>query len=230
MAKRDYTLVCHDDDPKWLSYRFNHVTASESSALMGRCPWADRDDLLRQKISCSSDFKGTRNTWWGSEMERFNMEMFTRVSGIRTRPCNAFVRSNETPLLAATIDGFALRPQRDYDTYPIALKEDWTVELRDALRSRSSLGLIEMKNTEAWWRKNWTPSPPEHYIIQVQQQLYVMGLDWCILCAKVGAADMVAYLIDYDPLLVDEIKEDAEEFWEEVENGRRDLEEFHRRA
>lgn len=224
--KKPYELVCYDNDPLWLSYRFDHVTASESSAIMGRCPWADRNDILRRKISRSDDFTPTRNTWWGTELEVFNMEMFTKITGIRTRSCNAFARSTETPLLAATIDGFALRPRVEYETVDLALKVNWADHLREELRERSSLGLIEMKNTEAWWGKKWHEAPPEHYVIQLQHQLYVLGLDWGILCAKIGAGDMIAYLIDSDPLLHDEIIQDAQDIWKEVQSGREELERF----
>ena len=223
---KPYELVCHDDDPLWLSHRFNHITASESSAIMGRCPWSDRDDVIRRKISRSDDFTPTRNMWWGSELESFNMKMFTKITGIRTRSCNAFVKSTVTPLLAATIDGFALRPRVEYETVDLALKVNWADHMRDSLRCRSPLGLIEMKNTEAWWGKKWHIAPPEHYVIQLQHQLYVLGLDWGILCAKIGAGDMVAYLIDSDPFLHDEIVADAVSVWNEVKVGRRELEEY----
>ncbi len=222
--KKQYELVCHDDDPSWLSYRFEHITASEMSAIMGRCPWADREDIIRRKVTRSDGFKATRNMWWGSELERFNMEMFTKISGIRTRSCNAFLRSTKNPLIAATLDGFALNPRKDYDTLDIAIKKPWAHDLRAVLRNRSGLGLIEMKNTEAWFAKKWYEEPPEHYVIQLQQQLYVTGLDWGILCAKLGAGDMIAYLIDADPLLHEEMEIDANAIWKEISDERKELE------
>ena len=223
---KSYELVCHDDDPRWLSYRFEHITASEMSAVMGMCPWSDRDDVLRRKISRSDDFKPTRNMWWGSELEQFNMQMFTKITGIRTRSCNAFLRSTKNRRIAATIDGFALRPRLDFEPLDIATKVPWASDLRAQLRNRSSLGLVEMKNTEAWFGKKWHEAPPMHYVIQLQQQLYVTGLDWGVLCAKIGAGDMIAYLIDADPYLHEEMERDTNDIWKEISNDRKDLEEY----
>jgi putative phage-type endonuclease len=223
---KSYELVCHDDDPRWLSYRFDHITASEMSAVMGMCPWSNRDDVLRRKVSRSDDFKATRNMWWGSELEQFNMEMFTKITGIRTRSCNAFLRSTKERRIAATIDGFALRPRKDYEVLDIATKVPWADDLRAQLAKRSGLGLIEMKNTEAWFGKKWHEAPPMHYVIQLQQQLYVTGLDWGILCGKLGAGDMIAYLIDADPFLHTEMEEDARSIWKEISDDRKDLEEY----
>ena len=223
---KSYELVCHDSDPQWLSKRFDFITASEMAAVIGVSPWSNREDVIRRKVTRSDDFKPTRNMWWGSELERFNMESFTKITGIRTRSCNAFLRSTESPRIAATIDGFALRPRNDFEPLDIATKVPWASDLRAALKTRSGLGLIEMKNTEAWFGKKWHEGPPLHYTIQLQQQLYVTGLDWGILCAKIGAGDMIAYLIDADPLLHMEMDEDARSIWKEIEDERKELNEY----
>ncbi len=108
----------------------------------------------------------------------------------------------------------------------MAVKGKWLPDFMDSIRMRRGLGLIEMKNTEAWFRKNWVDGAPDHYYIQLQHQLLVLGLDWGVLVAKVGAGDMIAHIYDADRKLHEEIKTDAAEFWKEVEDGRREFDEY----
>ena len=224
--QKPYTFVCYDDDPDWLNHRFKHVTASESSVLLDRSPWKSRDQLFSEKAAMSSPFKDSNSMWWGRESERFNMQMFTKITGIRTRSCNAFLRSNICPVLACTIDGFALAPKGRKEVLDVAVKKGWLPEFMDEVHKREGLGLIEMKNTEVWSRKKWFPQPPDYYYIQVQHQLFVTGLDWALLVAKVGAGDMVGHVIDADKALHKMLKEDATAFWKEVEDARRELDSF----
>ena len=224
MAK-SYKFICNDQHPDWLKHRFNHVTASETSVLFGCCPWKDRDSLYTEKVSAQSDFKDSRNMWWGRRMEKINMQLFTEISGLRTRSSNAFIESVEEPILAATLDGFVMAPA--YPSPPcfhhIASKQPWWEAMVHPLSRAKGLGLIEMKQTESWFAKKWWPQPPTHYILQVQHQLLVSGLDWGLLVAKVGAADMIGHFIGADRALHEEIKTDAREFWKEVESGRREF-------
>ena len=223
---KPYKFVCYDSDPDWLKHRFQHITASESSVILDRCPWKTRQDLFAEKAAMSAPFRDSNSMWWGRESERFNMQMFTKITGIRTRPCNAFLKSNIAPVLACTIDGFAKAPRKRRDVQDVAVKKGWLPDFMDEIHQRRGLGLIEMKNTEAWFRKHWLPQPPDHYFIQVQHQLFVTGLDWAILVAKVGACDMIAHVIDADKAFHKMLKQDAKSFWKEVKDARRELDSF----
>ena len=223
---KPYEFVCYDDDPGWLKHRFQHITASESSVLLDRNPWKSRDDLFSEKAAMSSPFKDSNSMWWGRQSERFNMRMFTKITGIRTRSCNAFLRSTRCPVMACTIDGFAMAPRLRRKVDDVAVKKGWLPDFMEDVHDVEGLGLIEMKNTEVWSRKKWIPQPPDFYYIQVQHQLYVTGLDWALLVAKVGAADMVGHVVRSDYALQKMIKEDAKAFWKEVEDARRELDSF----
>lgn len=223
---KTYKFVCYDTDPEWLNHRYKHITASESSALLDRNPWKSKEQLFSEKAAMSSAFRDSNNMWWGRESEKFNMEMFTKITGIRTRSCNAFLKSTRCPVLACTIDGFALAPRRRREVQEVAVKKGWLPDFMDEVHRRSGLGLIEMKNTEVWSRKKWLPQPPDFYYIQVQHQLFVTGLDWALLVAKVGAGDMVGHVVDADKAIQKMLKEDATAFWKEVEDARRELDSF----
>ena len=219
---KSYEFICDDQHPDWLKFRNNHITASEMSVLFDRCPWKSKKDLLVEKVTGSSNYKDSKNMWWGRRMEKINMQIFSEITGIRTRSANSFLRSTREPLLAATLDGFAKVPEslNSEEFKHIAFKRPWWEKVHAGLSFASGLGLIEMKQTESYWEKNWWPNPPDHYLIQVQQQLFVTGLDWALLVAKVGASDMVAHFIEPDEDMHKEMIEDATLFWKEVKNDR----------
>ena len=215
-ARRDKRgrLVCLASDPQWLSERAGCVTGSELPAIMGRSRYSTRDACLRAKVDGTS-IPVTKNMWWGSQMEQPNMEAFSKLSGLPVVPANEFWRWG---VLGATIDGYIHATW----TKPGPC---WTTEYRDfgdslCAKHKEAVGLIEMKNVSQFALKEWQKGCPEYYELQAQAQLAVTGLDYCVLVAKIGSADMLMHLVEADTLLHQEMIRVAEDFWKEVLDGR----------
>lgn len=162
--------------------------------------------------------------WWGSYSEQHNMQAFSDITGLPVQPHNGFYESKATPLLASTLDGFVWPSEAleegAIDPLPLgALKQgtwydDFWAEL---YLFGEGVGIIEMKQTSRVGE--WTKRVPEYYWAQVQMQLYVTGLRWAIICAKIGAADMRFHVVVPDEFFIEAMVDEAHKFAEEAGIG-----------
>lgn len=212
-------FICLDSDPEWLTHRKSHITGSAVASIMGLSPFRDREQFLDEVLN-GSDFNGNKATWWGSEMEVPNLHAFAKITGITVESHNGFYKSVEHPLMAATLDSFAWIPTdlEEPEDPPVgALKRsDWWDDFWGdiAMNRAQGTGLVEMKNTARVGV--WSDTVPEYYWAQAQVQMFVTGLTWCVVCAKIGAADMRFHFIYPDEFFVAAMLEESQKFAEEA--------------
>lgn len=190
---RAYRYVCSAQDPQWLEERRKVFTASEIAAFFGE-GYKSQRAVLAEKVQPTSGMvvEPGSLSWWGLQMERPNMRAFSALSGLRTRPSNAFVVRHGLPF-GASLDGL--------------------------VRAGGRTGIIEMKNVdqydlsgasnlERWTNGFYGPKPnlPKYRWIQVQAQLYVTGYPFAILCAKIGSCNMVWHRIEPDELFFEDLE------------------------
>lgn len=210
-------LLCNanTDREEWLRLRDDYLTGSDLATALGKNPWAIKDhgsaekarlQLLRDK-EAGKRLEPNRKMQYGDYLEDVNMDIFGLWTGRRTRQVRAMVALEGTRL-AATLDGLTtgsnVRVDSLWSSGPLP-------------EERDGIGVLEMKNSEIYMLKKWEPDAPEMYQVQLQAQLLVTGLPWGVCCAKLGAADMRAYTYDADAWLQEDILEEVERFWEELE-------------
>ena len=179
--------------------------------------------------------------WHGRVDELWNMKKFAAALGLHTKQTHSFVASNKVEGLAATLDGLctldsstANSPDWERPLFERAMEEylgthvapefevellskdadSWVPSLMEDVQLASGVGLIEMKQTEAWWGKEWAKATPDHYWLQVQAQLLVTGLPWAILACQIGAAMFRAVYIEPCEDTHKEIEVAVADFWE----------------
>lgn len=228
---RNYQILCHTDDPQWEDMRYDSIGASECAVLFGAHPYTDWDTVVREKAQRSSSFKGNRQTWWGQWSEKSNMEAFSAITGLRSRHSGLLLRSTTAPELTATLDGLVAASSVASTAYPnTPVKDPDQIEgflgnLDFETYGMRPVGALEMKQTNVFSCKYWA-QPPERdgnlaiYWYQVQQQMFVSGLTWAVLCGRVGVADMVCHLVLADTDFHEELQSRAQDFWQEVEAAR----------
>jgi len=87
----------------------------------------------------------------------------------------------------------------------------------DEERPRGQMwGLIEAKTGGFFQRDKWDDEPPEDYIIQVQHNLSVLGLQWCASPVLLGGQDFRIYITERDERLISAINRAEEQFMEYV--------------
>jgi predicted phage-related endonuclease len=223
---RPYRRLCDASSPDWHAHRRSMVTGSEMAILFGKALWPkelsakEKVQKLARSTRAANDnaFPATRSMAWGSLAEKANMEHFAQITGVRYRHTNALLQSTACPRIGATLDGVCRVPSADgaWDFPHFCSDDGHSEDLGAEMRKRAGeFGVLEMKQTEFFGKKNWDNACPEYYALQCQTQMFVMGLDWCLIVAKIGCSDIRAYFVDADPLLHEEMVETVERFWAE---------------
>lgn len=210
----------------WLGMRKTMLTASDVAAVLGFSKYGNAKRVAKEKLYGSS-FKGNLATFFGQEMEKPNMRAFQKLTGVRCRPMNVLLQSAITPELGCTLDGLGLMPN-DLDqlldsgllpqSQENALVNMWELVSHGYPRGYGRLGIVEMKNKRAKFLSDWSGAlPPEDMWIQAQIQLYVTGLEFGFLVAKIDSCDMRAHFIERDDFFCEDAAQKAAHFIQNME-------------
>lgn len=220
----EYVVLGTAQDEGWLERRLDYVTGSEMAIVMGVAPtWYNttREDLVREKATRRpKEWEPSRRMWWGSASEVANIRILGRLAGARVRPTNVMVAAPEARI-SATLDGFIKPPAfPDRAEYPGNTTNDAAFArfVGDLTRCRG-VGIVEAKQSDGWPKQiqAWEVGVPEHYWVQVQAALYVLGLEWGVIFDRLGVADCRAHVVRADEFFHAEMVDAVAEFWKEVE-------------
>ena len=214
-----YKVICKDTDPEWLDHRHKYLTASNAATLFGVNKWGGSySDLVEEKAAPETPppLQDTANMWHGREDEANNMRKFSKALGLRCKQTHVFLASTKCRL-AATLDGMIINKSPETIPYISKDSDTWLPALKDRIELSPGVGILEMKQTEAWFRKDWDSSIPEYYLTQVQTQLYVSGVRWAVVACQIGAAMFKAYYVLPDLEFHRELESKVNEFWKDVE-------------
>jgi predicted phage-related endonuclease len=227
---KPYKILCTDKDPQWLAHRSRLVTASEAYSLFyedrpdGKKWPKTRRELVWEKANPIGAFPDSRNMWHGRDDEDHNRKKFGRICGVRSKAAHWLLESSLVPGLGATLDGICIAPQRRTEPQSVACSGTWPSILPDTLRMYGGVGILEMKQTESFFGKEWKTGVPEHYKHQVWAQLVVAGFDWAVIACQIGAADMEAHVIEHPGQVhIDTLREAVSQFWVDVEAVKKEL-------
>jgi predicted phage-related endonuclease len=214
----DYKYLCHSGDSGWLTMRHTFLTASAVPTWLGQtAKWATKEDLIIEKRAPElPTFRDTVNMWWGRNCEADNRRMFSLITGLPSVPEHGMFQSKRWPHISATLDALCLSDGVQEPDLAGTKDPSWVDKLRSSVLSTGTFGLLEMKQTECWYGKEWAAGAPINYWTQLQAQLYVTGLPWGILACRIGAAGMIAYFYERDESFAGTLEEVHNEFIHEV--------------
>lgn len=93
-----------------------------------------------------------------------------------------------------------------------ATPDRWVVEAKD----REGLGLVQLKNANAFMIHDWDDGPPRHIEIQVQAEMCVTGRDWDSVAVIFGGNHFEKYDIERNVDFCAEIEEQVKWFFGRV--------------
>lgn len=193
-----------DSQDDWLRARLSFVTASQVATLMGENPYQNIRNLAKEKLEKKlTSFPDRPPMWWGRRLEGVNGQAFRDLYGGEVWLEQLFFGNRH---VAATLDGLWY-PNGPKGEHPNWI--DW-----GSPSQPQDLCVLELKNTDAWG--SWNDVPP-YYWWQVQSQMHCTGLTDGLLVAKIGAARMRAFHIEYDSFAMKEAAEKATHFMENLE-------------
>ena len=218
MVLNPKTFVCLASDEDWLSHRTKVVTGSEIATILGLSPWRTVEQL-KASWGQEEKLKDTANMWWGREMEEPNQQAYSKLLGLPVVSHNGFYVNGP---LGATTDAFipagslleSLEASKGYIGTSAATYWRRHVDILSS-QDNSKPILVEMKNVNDRYRKEWA-NAPAYYEAQVQAQLHATALDVGVIVAKLGAADIRAHVILRDDFMIEEMVNKAGEFLEEM--------------
>lgn len=176
------------------------IGASDIGAIMGVNPWKAPLDVYLELTGQREREPENAAMAWGKFVERRILEWYVEQTGATVHVPPESLYHPERAYLRATPDG-------------IVLGEDGETWER----------LVEIKNAN--WRvadrfgEPGTDQVPDHYLVQIQQQLAVTGLERADLAAAIGGQPPAIYVIKRDDELISAILEDAADFWDRVQRG-----------
>lgn len=184
---------------QWLRVRKNGIGSSDAAAAVGLNPYQSqlelwliktgRDDAL-PKVDPTDD---TSPMYWGTVLEPFVAEHYTRRTGNRVRRINAVLQ------------------------HP-ALDKAWMLANIDReVIGSPDVQILECKTAGEFGSRLWREGVPEYIQVQVQHQLAVTGKQAADVCVLLCGQDIRVNRIERDDEMIAQLIELERRFWHYVE-------------
>lgn len=190
-----YRVLCDVSDGReqWLRHRQVGIGASEIASVLGESPFASAIELYATKIEkCARDLSDVESVYWGNKLEASIIEAYSERTGRRTRKAGQLLQSVEHPWAICTLDG---------ETWQAA-NDPWP---------------LEVKNVGGFKADEWVDGPPEHYRLQIMQQMLVTGAQKATAVALLGGQRMVWADVPRDEETIRKIIYHGSRFWERIQ-------------
>ena len=178
---------------EWMEERRLGVGASEIAVLFGVSPWSTIREMWHEKVHGCSYEPGSEIFHWGHTMEPVIAAEFARRYNVEVGDPPSMIMIGDKPHYRASLDRVVIE-----DGEPIA-----AVELKNLNESR-----------HAEYR---VAGPSIGYLLQLQYQLMVAGLDHGYLAVLFGGQKFGAWRVLASPSMQREIARRVDEFWNYVE-------------
>ena len=185
----------------WQTYRAKQVGigGSEAATILNIQPnYAKPPFILWLEKTGQKEVEPIDNEYikWGNIMEPVIRKQFSLESGLKVFQ-NNFVLQHETyDFMIANLDGEVLDP------------------------SREGRGVLEIKTTSEWNRKEWDGDHvPNHYNAQLQHYMAVTGYKWAIIVVLIGGNKLRHWYIERDDEIIEILIQKEKEFMDMVASG-----------
>jgi predicted phage-related endonuclease len=193
-----------------MKLRATHISSTESAALFGLSNYATAYEVGIEKQSGAPAFyfEETERMQWGKRLQDAIAQGLADDFKVVIEGLEYAYAEHPTELRMGSSFDFMIVDCKD-DESPLA-----------ALFKQHGPGLLEIKNVDALQFKNWPEhDAPDHIEIQVQHQLEVSGLEWCVLGVLVGGNRTEVYTRMRDGQVGAAIVSRVREFWANLDKG-----------
>lgn len=181
----------------WMEERQLGVGASEIAVLFGLSPFQTLEELWEQKVHGCSYEPGPELFHWGHTMEEVIAAEFERRTGEKVQDPPQVIMIGDKPHYRASLDKVIVE-----DGVPVAA--------------------LELKNlNECRYGEYRIGGPSVGYLLQLQYQMAVAGLDHGYLACLFGGQRWAAWRVLASPTVQAEIFERVDAFWSFVQSKQR---------
>ena len=146
----------------WLEYRKLGLGGSDASVVCGINKYKSPVELWMEKTNQLQAQEAGEAAYWGTQLEPFVREEFTKRTGIEVAKPDVILQSEEHPFMLANLDGICEVP---------------------------GVGtcIFEAKTAAANKAGEWEDAIPDEYMLQVQHCMAVTGYQGTYIAVLIGA-------------------------------------------
>jgi putative phage-type endonuclease len=184
------------DENAWQEYRRtqNGLGGSDCAVIMGLSKWKTPFTLWLEKTrQIEPPEVNNQYVEWGNLLEPVIREKFKKETGFKVFQNNFVLQHDEYPFMIANIDG-------------------------EVIDENGERGLLEVKTTSERNKGEWEDGPPNHYHLQIQHYLAVLGYSFAYVACLIGGNQFVYFRIERDDYVIDKIITAEKEFWHMVQH------------
>jgi putative phage-type endonuclease len=184
------------DETAWQEYRRtqNGLGGSDCAVIMGLSKWKTPFTLWLEKTrQIEPPEVNNQYVEWGNLLEPVIREKFKKETGFKVFQNNFVLQHDEYPFMIANIDG-------------------------EVIDENGERGLLEVKTTSERNKGEWEDGPPNHYHLQIQHYLAVLGYSFAYVACLIGGNQFVYFRIERDDYVIDKIITAEKEFWHMVQH------------
>jgi putative phage-type endonuclease len=185
---------CVLDRAQWLADRKTGIGGSDAAAILGVSPWKTAYALWLEKCGLVPEPEESERMRLGRKLEGVVADCYMEETRRTLIPAQPMVRSAERPHVFGNCDRW--------------------IALGDTV-----VGVWEGKTTNEARGGDWEREPPVHYMIQLQQYMYVMEKPWGSFGVLIGGQRFIWLDVQRNDRFLRAYLPRADEFWARVQNG-----------
>lgn len=174
---------------EWLRLRKQGIGGSDAGAVCGVNPYRSAFNVYYDKVSVDlTEAEDNERMRQGRDLEGYCARRFSEATGLKVHRTNYLYRHDTCDFMIADLD---------------------------RVIAGENAGL-ECKTTSAWNADKWKSMDtlPDHYLLQCQHYMAVMGYDYMYLACVILGAGFVYYRIDRNDALIANLIKIERHFWE----------------
>ena len=177
----------------WLAYRKQGIGGSDASVVCGISRYKSPIELWMEKTDQIPAQEAGEAAYWGTLLEPFVREEFTKRTGIEVEHTNQILQSEEHPFMLANLDGTCMHPEYG----PC---------------------IFEAKTASAYKAGEWEDTIPDEYQLQIQHYMSVTGYKGAYIAALIGGNSFKWKFVERDEELISMLIELESDFWNHVQD------------
>lgn len=175
----------------WLKLRKRGIGGSDAAAVAGLNPWKSPVAVYLEKTGQIEQEEPGEPAYWGNVLEDVVAKEFSIRTGFKVQRSNKLYRHPEHPFMLGNID-------------------------RMITDQNKRKGILEVKTTSAFNGEDWKEDKlPDHYAIQLQHYLSVLGLDYGFFAVLIGGNNFQYRYVERNESIINNLINIEKHFWNE---------------
>lgn len=176
---------------EWLKLRQKGIGGSDAGAVAELNPWKSKMQIFLEKTGQIEQPEAGEAAEWGQRLEDVVAKAFAKKTGLKVQRSNKLYIHPKHPFMIGNVDRL----------------------VTDENKRR---GVLECKTASAWLADEWEGETfPEHYLIQLQHYLAVLGVDYGFFAVLIGGNTFRYKYVERNENIIKYLIQLESQFWNE---------------